>query len=373
MMLGIGLAMTQQRRSGPPAPFIVAPTITAPADAATDIGETPTITTSAFAVTNGSDSHASSDFEVASDTGFVTVVASTYDDATNKVSWTVPAATLSVSTTYYIRARHTGTAEGDSAWSSTVSFTTAATFVDAVATAIIDEITTPPDTARAAAINALVIALKGYGVWTKLDRLYVTAAADSQAAGLDWKHPATSGNALTAVNSPAFTADSDYTCDGSTSYLNTNFKPSTGAAVMTTSSHSYLMYCPGFPSASNMTQFGHNGSSIVQLRRNTSGNWDGRIGGNNIASASVAAGLAGVTNNGTTTTLYVAGASVGTASDATPALATEKILLGARADAVGAPERYSDGPFSLMLMGGYLTGTEVANIETAFDAYLAAL
>ena len=123
--------------AGEPEPVVVAPSITSPSDAATDIGETPTITTSAFAVTNeGSDTHASTDWQVASDSDFSTIVVQSADDATNKTSWTVPSGNLSASTTYYVRARHTGTMYGDSGWSSTVSFTTAASFFDTYGSAL---------------------------------------------------------------------------------------------------------------------------------------------------------------------------------------------------------------------------------------------
>ena len=153
-------------------PSIATPSITSPSDSATDIGETPTITSSAFSVTNGgSDTHASSDWQIASDSGFSTVVVESLDDASNLESWTVPSGNLSTSTTYYVRVRHAGTTYGDSGWSSGVSFTTAASFTDADAQAIIDEMTVTPSSARQTVINDLVVGLKDDGIWSKLDRL----------------------------------------------------------------------------------------------------------------------------------------------------------------------------------------------------------
>ncbi len=51
--------------------------------------------------------------------------------------------------------------------------------------------TVPPSAARKASINALIVALKAAGAWSKFDRLYVLAAHDAQAAKLDWKNPGT--------------------------------------------------------------------------------------------------------------------------------------------------------------------------------------
>ncbi|PCI51403.1 MAG: hypothetical protein COB49_02000 [Alphaproteobacteria bacterium] len=110
--------------------FVTTPAITSPAPAATGISETPAITSSAFAVTNGSDAHASTDWQVAGDAGFTTIVAQSLADATNLESWTIPAGNLLVNTGYFVRVRHTGTAQGASAWSPAISFTTAAAFAN---------------------------------------------------------------------------------------------------------------------------------------------------------------------------------------------------------------------------------------------------
>ncbi len=109
---------------------VAVPAITNPAAAATSIGETPTITSSAFAVNGGTDTHTSSDWQVASDTGFTNIVVQSLSDAANKTSWAVPTGNLLVSTGYYVRVRHTGVAQGVSAWSPAISFTTTAAFAN---------------------------------------------------------------------------------------------------------------------------------------------------------------------------------------------------------------------------------------------------
>lgn len=54
----------------------------------------------------------------------------------------------------------------------------------------------------------------------------MTAAADSQAARINWKAPGT--YTLVEVNSPTFTADRGYTGNGTSSYLTTGYAPGDG-------------------------------------------------------------------------------------------------------------------------------------------------
>lgn len=87
-------------------------TVIAPTDASTTPSQTPTITSSA--VPAGA---TGIDFDAATDSGFVTIVQSTTNDADG--SW-VPGS-LANFTTHYLRARSRNAA-GQSAWSATVSF-----------------------------------------------------------------------------------------------------------------------------------------------------------------------------------------------------------------------------------------------------------
>ena len=81
-----------------------------------------TVVASAFAVSAGSDTQMSADWELATDSAFTALVQSSYDDTTNLTTWGV-AGTLS-GTTYYVRTRQKGAVNGLSDWSPTVSFTT---------------------------------------------------------------------------------------------------------------------------------------------------------------------------------------------------------------------------------------------------------
>lgn len=97
-----------------------------PSSGATNQNGTVTLTASAFGWFGLSDAHLNSDWQVAIDAAFNTIIASSLADAVNKTSWTVSG--LSVSQTYYWRVRYRGTSNGVSEWSEPFSFSTKSTF-----------------------------------------------------------------------------------------------------------------------------------------------------------------------------------------------------------------------------------------------------
>lgn len=112
-----------------PATFVFAnqPSITSPANSATEILGNPLISASAFATTpSGQDTHVSSDWQIATDAGFTTIVDSSITDTTNLTSYTVQTV-LAVSTVHYARVRYNG-ATYTSEYSDTITFTTAAQY-----------------------------------------------------------------------------------------------------------------------------------------------------------------------------------------------------------------------------------------------------
>ena len=135
------------------------------------------------------------------------------------------------------------------------------------AQALFARFTTPPTAARKTLINDLIVSLKDAGVWSKLDALYVMAAADAQAARQNWV--ADQYN-LTAVSSPTFTADRGYQGDGAASYLNMNFNPSTAGGNFVQDNAGF-----GFWSltnlASNTAQDIGNAANVTLTRSSTDG------------------------------------------------------------------------------------------------------
>lgn len=107
--------------------FTNKPSITSPTNNATDILGNPVIGASAFATTpSGQDTHTSSDWQIATDAAFTTIVDSSIADTTNLTSYTVQTE-LATSTVHYARVRYNG-ATYTSEYSDTITFTTAAQY-----------------------------------------------------------------------------------------------------------------------------------------------------------------------------------------------------------------------------------------------------
>lgn len=89
--------------------------------------------------------------------------------------------------------------------------------------------------------NQLVLDLKAAGIWSDLDIFYVFATdGDSDFARINWISPGTF--TATAVNAPTFTENEGFTGDGSTSYLDTGWIPSTHAVNFTLNDASFFTY-----------------------------------------------------------------------------------------------------------------------------------
>ncbi|HYE43312.1 MAG TPA: hypothetical protein VEA15_07940 [Caulobacteraceae bacterium] len=93
---------------------------------------------------------------------------------------------------------------------------------DPDAAAIMAAMAVPPGEVRAGQVDRLVTALKGCGVWQKLDSLFVFAAHHEQAARIDWKQPA---RVAVAHGDPVFEPDRGWAFDGVDDYLATGFVP----------------------------------------------------------------------------------------------------------------------------------------------------
>jgi hypothetical protein len=107
-------------------PTIQQPSVTSPVAGSNTHGSEITFTSSNFTVNGGSDSHASSSWQLATDGGFSNIVASVSASTSSKTSWTVTG--LVANTTYYARVQHTGASYGNSGWSNGISLSTKASF-----------------------------------------------------------------------------------------------------------------------------------------------------------------------------------------------------------------------------------------------------
>ena len=102
-----------------------APTITAPGAGTANHGPSTTAMASDY-ISPVFDTHASTDWEVATDSLFTNIVKSSYADSVNKLSWTmndIPAGYI-----YYLRVRYKGSKYTQGRWSNIVAFSTLPTY-----------------------------------------------------------------------------------------------------------------------------------------------------------------------------------------------------------------------------------------------------
>ena len=92
--------------------------------------------------------------------------------------------------------------------------------------------------ARAAILDTFIRAEKASGVWALTDDYWGFWAESETQALTSLKQR----RLATAVNSPTFTTDRDYTFNGTTSYLNTNFVPSVNAIKYTGTNQRVAVY-----------------------------------------------------------------------------------------------------------------------------------
>lgn len=229
---------------------------------------------------------------------------------------------------------------------------------DAAASTLFAAMTTPPTTARKAQINTLILALKAAGVWSLLDVFYVLAAADSQAARLNWKTPGTFD--AVAVSSPSFTADRGYTGDGSTSRLRTQFTPSVNGVNYTQNDAAAWLW--------NLTEGQDNtgqelGNAVTPRTftriRNTSNQAIMAVNSGSTSTTvanSTALGFFGSQRvSGTTVNVFKNGASLGTSAPGAAAItATEQWICGANSTVFSARQ------IAAASWGASLAGKEAA-------------
>jgi len=191
---------------------------------------------------------------------------------------------------------------------------------DADAQALFARMTTQPNATRKGIINDLILGLKADGNWTQLDVLVILAAHTSQAALLDWKNLQDGAEVL----APAFVADRGYTSDGATSYINTQFNPSTDAVLFTQNDASCGIYSRTDSTILVMlalTDATSNGTLINP--RNSGNNFSRRLNSDTFKVSANATSLGFFSINRTVNNLYdglINGVSQGTQADISQAL-----------------------------------------------------
>lgn len=108
--------------------YVVTPQNTAPANAAVDISETPTLTGSAFAMVGAVDTHAKSQWQAIISGGVWSAPLYDSGESDDLTSHVFPSGVLTQNSLFFWRVRYQSAANGWSEWSAETSFTTLAQF-----------------------------------------------------------------------------------------------------------------------------------------------------------------------------------------------------------------------------------------------------
>lgn len=243
---------------------------------------------------------------------------------------------------------------------------------------LIAAMTTKPTDARALVIDTLIGALIDGGVWARLDFLYVFAAADSQAALLDWVTPSRSAS---LVNTPTFTADRHIACDAVNQSINTNFTPSTHAVQMTGTDIFLAAYERSESNGTGRVMGASGGGPLVEVySRDLSNNAAARLNCANLTTlkASVTSSLGLTTwqrpgtGNGRLSKNGTVEAEVALSGTLTSALPTSAIHVNAR-NVNGTPGNFRGGQYAMVCGGRSMTSQQLTDLYTAVQAYMTAV
>ena len=238
----------------------------------------------------------------------------------------------------------------------------------------------PTTAARKVLINDMIVGMKADGDWAELDFLQVYAAHAEAAALLNWVKNDHNG---TAVNAPTFTADSGYTFDGSTDYINTDYIPLADAVNVGQNDYKAGFYSLGIVGtpADLDVPFGANDTSrtVLQLQaqptqtrflwypNNSAGaeiynDGVGQFTGNKLYTMG--------RNGASSTLLYVDGTLVDTGSVSSGALPNYSLAVGGR-NKDGTVDRYYAFEGALSYAGS--STINVTNLLARINTFLTAV
>lgn len=220
-------------------------------------------------------------------------------------------------------------------------------------------------------VTTLIATLKSASVWTPLDRLWLFAAENATQALTDLKARATA----TATNSPTFTANRGYAGNGTTSFVNSNFNPSTASGNYTRNDAMFGCWVETAQTASAAahTYVGAYVTNYAYMSQNntTQNKWAANANGNTLFTFSTQTGLWVPQRTGANAqALFKDGASVATDTRASTVLENRTVVFLALD--ISAFEA-TDARLALGVIGKSLTAAQHAGFYAAARAYMTAV
>ena len=225
-------------------------------------------------------------------------------------------------------------------------------------------------------VDTLISGLKTDGIWTKLDRLWILAAQNSNSALVDLK----AQDVATAVNSPTFTADRGYAGNGSTSYIDTTFNASTQAVQFTLNDAHQAVWSNTSRGPATTTAIGvYDGSAVTDLFPYQNVFTATGVGNRVNLAAADPASIAYTSSLGcfigqsispTTEEVYVNGTSLGTHAKTYGGYLVNFSFFICAENAGGSPGTASTDQICMASWGATLTSTQAANYYSRLRTYM---
>jgi hypothetical protein len=252
-------------------------------------------------------------------------------------------------------------------YSNIISVTTTSAF-DADYLAVLNYATTQgytlPSSGQQALQNQLVLDLKDGGIWSKLDTFANFATdGDSDFALIDWIRL----SQYTAVNSPTFTTNQGFTGNGTSSYIDMNYNPSTQAVNLSLNNNSIGVF-----QDINNAPLGVMISVVnVRFLELINDNANSRIITYNMSTGGDLPSVGATSQNGLFTASRSASTTYSIYKDAT-------LIASPLRNSVAIPNAnmrflarttnsvYGQGRIGMGFAGASLTATEVTDLQTAF-------
>jgi len=238
-----------------------------------------------------------------------------------------------------------------------------------------DALTTPPAAAVAALQNTMFASLVSGGLWAKADLIYLLSQSTNGGgeALVNAKLPGTYNG--TAYNAPTFTALEGFTGDGASTYIDTNFNPTTHGVNYTLNSASFCIYVLTDVDENSVDMGLDDGNNDAFLySRNITCNTRINDSGTDFNTNANSQGFYVVSRTASNArATYKNGALLGADTRVSTALPDVNFSILARLNSSPGIGQYSSRQVGgIVLIGGGLDATEQLNLTTAVNTYMTA-
>lgn len=224
-----------------------------------------------------------------------------------------------------------------------------------------------------AAINTLVVDLKGYSVWTKMQAVYPFVGGTASTHKFNLKNPLDTDAAFRGIFVGGWThSNLGAIPNGVNAYMDTKFKPNLG--TLNSNALGYYIRTVNTSTTSDPINMGAFDSvTAASLLRNTASAVTGRLNGNFVnGSITGGTGLFSISKTSSTTTnVYKNSTSVGSGNSG-GTLSANNVFIG-DLNVSGFPYSAVNSQFAFAYMCDGLSGTEITNLYTAVQAFQTAL